>query len=52
VVQRIPVKIVLDGPADARLAISPGMSVEPTVTINAPPRWLRPLLAVAGDLAE
>ena len=52
VVQRIPVKIVLDGPADARLAISPGMSVEPTVTINAPPRWLRPLLAVAGDPAE
>ena len=52
VVQRIPVKIVLDGSADARLAISPGMSVEPTVTINAPPRWLRPLLAVAGDPAE
>jgi membrane fusion protein, multidrug efflux system len=52
VVQRIPVKIVLDGPADARFAISPGMSVEPTVTINAPPRWLRPLLALAGDPAE
>jgi membrane fusion protein, multidrug efflux system len=52
VVQRIPVKIVLDGPADARLAISPGMSVEPTVTINAPPRWLRRLLALAGDPAE
>jgi membrane fusion protein (multidrug efflux system) len=52
VVQRIPVKIVLDGPVDARLAISPGMSVEPTVTINAPPRWLRPLLDLAGDPAE
>jgi membrane fusion protein, multidrug efflux system len=52
VVQRIPVKIVLDGAADARLAISPGMSVEPTVTINAPPRWLRPLLDLAGDPAE
>jgi membrane fusion protein, multidrug efflux system len=52
VVQRIPVKIVLDGPADARLAISPGMSVEPTVTIDAPPRWLRPLLDLAGDPAE
>jgi membrane fusion protein, multidrug efflux system len=52
VVQRIPVKIVLDGATDARLAISPGMSVEPTVTINASPRWLRPLLALAGDPAE
>jgi membrane fusion protein (multidrug efflux system) len=52
VVQRIPVKIVLDGPADALLAISPGMSVEPTVTIATPPRWLRPLLSLAGDPAE
>jgi membrane fusion protein, multidrug efflux system len=52
VVQRIPVKIVLDGAADERLAISPGMSVEPTVTIAEPPRWLRPLLALAGDPAE
>jgi membrane fusion protein (multidrug efflux system) len=40
VVQRIPVKIV------------PGMSVEPTVTIATPPRWLRPLLSLAGDPAE
>ena len=52
VVQRIPVKIVLDGPAEALLAISPGMSVEPTVTIATPPRWLRPLLSLAGDPAE
>jgi membrane fusion protein (multidrug efflux system) len=52
VVQRIPVKIVLDGPADVLLAISPGMSVEPTVTIATPPRWLRPLLSLAGDPAE
>lgn len=52
VVQRIPVKIVLDGPAEARLAISPGMSVEPTVTIAEPPRWLRPLLAWRATPAE
>jgi membrane fusion protein, multidrug efflux system len=52
VVQRIPVKIVLDGPAGALLAISPGMSVEPTVTIATSPRWLRPLLSLAGDPAE
>jgi membrane fusion protein, multidrug efflux system len=52
VVQRIPVKIVIDGPADALLAISPGMSVEPTVTITSPPRWLRPLLSLVGDPAR
>jgi membrane fusion protein (multidrug efflux system) len=44
VVQRIPVKIALDGPADALRSISPGMSVEPTVTIATPPAWLRPVL--------
>jgi membrane fusion protein, multidrug efflux system len=48
VVQRIPVKIVLDGPADALRLISPGMSVEPTVTIATPPVWLRPFLALLG----
>jgi membrane fusion protein (multidrug efflux system) len=40
VVQRIPVKIVLDGPAEALRMISPGMSVESTVTLTPPPRWL------------
>jgi membrane fusion protein, multidrug efflux system len=52
VVQRIPVKIVFDGPADALLAISPGMSVEPTVAIATPPRWLRFLLSLEGDPTE
>jgi membrane fusion protein, multidrug efflux system len=52
VVQRIPVKIDLDGPANALRAISPGMSVEPTVTIASPPPWLRPFLWLIGDSAE
>lgn len=44
VVQRIPVKIILDGPPDALRSISPGMSVEPTVTVHQPPGWLKPIL--------
>jgi membrane fusion protein (multidrug efflux system) len=52
VVQRIPVKIVLDGPADTLRSISPGMSVEPAVTIATPPAWLRPVLSLLGDPAE
>jgi membrane fusion protein (multidrug efflux system) len=44
VVQRVPVKIVLDGPAEALRMISPGMSVEPTVTLTPPPGWLAPFL--------
>jgi membrane fusion protein, multidrug efflux system len=52
VVQRIPVKIVLDGPADALHSISPGMSVEPTVTIATPPALLRPVLSLLGYSAE
>jgi membrane fusion protein, multidrug efflux system len=44
VVQRVPVKIVLDGPAEALRMISPGMSVEATVTLTPPPRWLAPFL--------
>jgi membrane fusion protein (multidrug efflux system) len=52
VVQRIPVKIVLDGPADALRSISPGMSVEPAVAIAMPPTWLRPVLSLLGDPAE
>jgi membrane fusion protein (multidrug efflux system) len=44
VVQRVPVKIDLDGPPEALASLSPGMSVEATVTIEPPPRWLAPLL--------
>lgn len=40
VTQRIPVKIILDGPASAIQSISPGMSVEPVVTVSRAPRWL------------
>ncbi len=40
VVQRIPVKIVLDGPADLLSKIAPGMSVEADVTIRQAPSWL------------
>lgn len=44
VVQRVPVKIVLDGPLEALREISPGMSVEAAVTIASPPRWLGAVL--------
>jgi membrane fusion protein (multidrug efflux system) len=44
VVQRVPVKIVLDGPAGALRMISPGMSLEATVTLTPPPGWLAPFL--------
>jgi membrane fusion protein (multidrug efflux system) len=44
VVQRVPVKIVLDCPAEALRMISPGMSVEATVTFTQPPGWLAPFL--------
>jgi membrane fusion protein (multidrug efflux system) len=52
VVQRIPVKIVLDGPADTLRSISPGMSAEPTVAIATPPAWLRLALTLLGEPAE
>jgi hypothetical protein len=52
VVQRVPVKIILDGPADALRSISPGMSVEPTVIIAPPPSWLRPFPSLIGDPAD
>jgi membrane fusion protein, multidrug efflux system len=44
VVQRIPVKIVVDGPAEALRMIAPGMSVEAAVTLTPPPGWLTPFL--------
>jgi len=34
VVQRVPVKIVFDGPLDSRYALGPGMSVVPTVHVR------------------
>jgi membrane fusion protein, multidrug efflux system len=42
VVQRVPVKILLDNADPRTHLIAPGMSVEATVTIKAPPTWLRP----------
>jgi multidrug resistance efflux pump len=52
VVQRVPVKIIIDGPADAPRSISPGMSVEPTVTIAPQPSWLGPFLSLIGEARE
>jgi membrane fusion protein, multidrug efflux system len=44
IVQRVPVKILIDdADRDPRL-FGPGMSVEATVTIRTPPRWLAWLL--------
>jgi membrane fusion protein (multidrug efflux system) len=51
VVQRIPVKIVLDDPPQTLQSISPGMSVESIVSIAEPPFWLRSFLALIGDPA-
>ena len=34
VVQRVPVKIVLDTPDDPRFLLAPGMSVVPTVSVK------------------
>jgi membrane fusion protein, multidrug efflux system len=40
VVQRVPVKILLEPGQEASAALSPGMSVEASVQINAVPDWL------------
>jgi membrane fusion protein, multidrug efflux system len=40
VVQRVPVKIALDDPAEALHWLAPGMSVETTIRFARPPRWL------------
>jgi membrane fusion protein, multidrug efflux system len=40
VVQRVPVKITFDDPADAQRWIAPGMSVETRIFTREPPRWL------------
>jgi membrane fusion protein, multidrug efflux system len=44
IVQRVPVKIVFDGPTDALSRIAPGMSVEADVEIQPAPSWLAPFL--------
>jgi membrane fusion protein (multidrug efflux system) len=40
VVQRVPVKILIDGRDQNKLLLAPGMSVETSVAIHAPPFWL------------
>jgi membrane fusion protein, multidrug efflux system len=40
VVQRVPVKIVFDKPAEAQRWIAPGMSVETRIYTREPPRWI------------
>jgi membrane fusion protein (multidrug efflux system) len=44
IVQRVPVKILLDDAGQDSRLLGPGMSVEATVTVRAPPRWLSRLL--------
>jgi membrane fusion protein (multidrug efflux system) len=44
IVQRVPVKIMFDEPAEIMRRVAPGMSVEPTVTIAKMPRCLTWLL--------
>src|SRR6202044_1096992 len=44
VVQRVPVKILVDGSDPHARMLAPGMSVEATVTTHAPPRWLAPFV--------
>jgi membrane fusion protein (multidrug efflux system) len=44
VVQRVPVKILLDDADQDPRLLGPGMSVEATVTVRTPPSWLTWLL--------
>jgi membrane fusion protein, multidrug efflux system len=44
IVQRVPVKILIDDFDNVPGHVGPGMSVETTVTIQSPPSWLRWLL--------
>jgi membrane fusion protein (multidrug efflux system) len=48
VVQRVPVKIVLDEPIDPTHVLGPGMSVEPTVRVDPSTRPMWVALALAG----
>jgi membrane fusion protein (multidrug efflux system) len=43
IVQRVPVKILLDDADENSHLVAPGMSVEATVTVHTPPRWLSAL---------
>jgi membrane fusion protein (multidrug efflux system) len=51
IVQRVPVKIVLDNPP-TDVALGPGMSVVPTVQINPAPSLYQRLLAQAPSLYQ
>lgn len=44
IVQRVPVKIVLDQTQQNKVFLAPGMSVETDVTIDKPPFWLPRIL--------
>lgn len=44
IVQRVPVKILIDDTDQDPRLLGPGMSVEATVTVRAPPSWLAWLL--------
>jgi membrane fusion protein (multidrug efflux system) len=48
VVQRVPVKILFDGPVEAGLVVGPGMSAVPSVQVRADfaPRWLLVVIAI------
>jgi membrane fusion protein (multidrug efflux system) len=52
IVQRVPVKIVLDGRQELLQSISPGMSVEVSVTFDEPPAWLKPMFRWAMSSAS
>jgi membrane fusion protein (multidrug efflux system) len=45
VVQRVPVKILLDPDDQGSASLSPGMSVEASVQINKVPDWMAKFLA-------
>ena len=55
IVQRVPVKIVFDGPQELLQSVSPGMSVEASVIIRQPPAWLKNMVprsvATAGSVS-
>ena len=44
IVQRVPVKILLDGTDKGSRLLAPGMSVEAKVSIAPTPRWLAPFI--------
>jgi hypothetical protein len=50
VVQRVPVKIVLDEQPDVQRALGPGMSVIPTVTVSDGARAILTVASIAITL--